>query len=250
MKLYLDIGNTMLKCGLDNDCDIKFLFRIFSNEIEDKFLITLNKFINLDEVDEIIISSVVPHKLNFIKKILKDKKIYVISPLDNSNINLKIDDPKELGSDLFCDLVGAKDKYDGDLLIVDLGTVSKFLYLDNQGTFSSCAFTPGIGMSLKMMSNQTALLPDTSIKDHKKLIDCHNTVDVLTSSAYYSHVSMVNGIIKEYLKEINQPTKIILTGGNGELLKDTLEFEYIFDEYLCLYGMKIITMLRREKNED
>ena len=249
MKLLIDIGNTMLKCGVSDDKNVRLLFRVSSKNIEEEFLKELEKHIKIDEIENVTIASVVPDALAKVKSLIKDKKVVVISSLMDSNVKIKIDDPKELGTDLLSDLAAAKDKYGNDLLIVDLGTASKFLYLNSEGEFSSCAITPGIKMSLNMMFNNTALLPDIELSEVKNLLDCHNTKDVLSSSAYYSHIAMVNGIVKRYLKEINHPVTIIVTGGNSFLLKEKLDFEYILDENLCLYGIKVIRDLMEANHE-
>ena len=242
-RLYIDIGNTMLKCGVDDGDTVKLLFRILSNDINDKFLSTLFSFVKKDEIIDVTIASVVPSKTNEVISLLKDIKVRTISPLDKSNFSLKIDNPGELGADLFCDLVGAKEKYGNDLIVIDLGTASKFLYLDDKGVFNSCAITPGIAMSLKVISKDTALLPDIALSNPKKLLDCHNTIDVLSSSAYYSYIAMVNGIIKQYEEEIGHKVKIILTGGYINLFKNKFDFDYVLDENLGLYGIKTLTSL-------
>ena len=244
MKLYIDLGNTMLKCGIDDGDSIKLLFRIPTKQIDNDFINELNKYFSNNEIESVNISSVVPEQVKRLVGLLKNVPTNVISPLDNAGVKITIDNPKELGTDLLCDLAGARAKYGVDLLIIDLGTANKFLYLNEKGEFNSCAITLGLGMSLKKMSSSTALLPDIDISSPKKLLDCHNTIDVLNASAYYSQIAIINNITKQYKEEIGHDVRVILTGGNADIFKDKLNFEFILEEYLCLYGLKIITTLK------
>ena len=241
MKLLIDIGNTMVKCGLDEKDDVKLLFRIPSIDINKSFLEETKKHIDIKDITEVVISSVVPNRTEELKAVFKDKKVRVVSPVDESGVEIKIDNPKELGTDLLCDLAGAKKRYGNNVLVLDLGTATKFLYLDDNGVFSSCAITPGIRMALGMMFNGTALLPDIDISKPKKVLDCHNTEDVLSSSAYYSHVDTLNGMVKRYIKEIGHDVKVVMTGGNSSFFEETLDFKFILDDNLCLYGLKVIS---------
>ena len=246
MRLFIDVGNTLLKCGKDDGTNVKLLFRLSTKKIEEEMLFELSKYQDIKKIERIYISSVVPNVTKQILRLFPNIDIRVISPLDQGGVTLKIDNPNELGTDLLCDLAGAKNKYGTDLLIIDLGTATKFLFLDKDAVFYSCAITPGIKMALTMMFNNTALLPDTDISKPKHLLDCHNTEDVLSSSAYYSHIAMVNGIVKRYKEEIGHDVRVVLTGGNSFLIKEKLDFQYDLDENLCLNGLKVIADLKED----
>ena len=128
---------------------------------------------------------------------------------------------------------------------MDLGTATKFLLIDDKGVFSTCAIIQGLELSLRNLAQNTALLPMLSFDEVKPLLENRNTKDVLVSSAYYSHVDMINGMVARYKKEVGYPLKVVLTGGNIKNIKKDLDFEYETKDYLCLLGIKVIVNLRK-----
>ena len=239
MNLLVDIGNTSIRFGLSENGSVSFLCFIESSE--KALMKAIEKLPK--EVENIIVSSVVPALSKAISKLAKKlykKEIILISSLDDSGVNIKIDNPSELGADLLCDLAAAKHLYKLPILIIDAGTATKFLYIDEKNTFFSCAIVPGLELQLSMLSNGTALLPEAKAKEVKPLLDCHNTKDVITSSSFYSHVDMINGIVARYEKEIGHKVNKVITGGNISKIKDLLNFDYELDQDLCLKGIQVI----------
>lgn len=239
MNLYIDIGNSAVKFGIDKNNDVEFLCYLKNDEIA----LDVLKAKLPNKVDKIIISSVVPTLSEKISEMLKS--IYKVHPIilkstDKSGVNINIDNPSELGCDLLADLAAANKYYGTPILIIDAGTATKFLYIDEKKTFFSCAIVPGLELQLKMLNTGTALLPDSTVKEVKPLLKCHNTIDVITSSSYYSHIDMINGMVDRYEKEIGHLVKKVVTGGNISKIKDLLKFEYIYDPTLCLKGVKVV----------
>ena len=246
MDLYIDIGNTATKFGIYRNNEI-FLLSVIRTES----YMNSNNILNFDfsnefieSIDRVIVSSVVPKASQKIADCFSyhHKEIYFISPKDDSGVKIEIDDINELGSDLLCDLAAGYYLYKSPLLIIDLGTVTKFLFIDKNGVFSTCAFVPGLELTLQTLSKNTALLPKISVSDINPFLDNHNTKDVLMASTYYSHIDILNGMVERYQKEAGYSIKVILTGGNTNLIcKDMeLEFQYEIVEELCLKGIKVI----------
>ena len=134
--LLIDIGNTNIVLGISKDNQIINTFRYVTNSLltEDdyyqKISSSLNKYFKDDFVDGAIISSVVPqldHVFNqMIEKYFKVKAMNV-GPGLKSCLQIKIENPKQLGADLLCDAVGAYIKYGGPTIIIDMGTATKLL---------------------------------------------------------------------------------------------------------------------------
>ena len=241
MKLLVDVGNTAIKfASLDNQ-ELSFLGRFYLSDLSTK---SMNKVLEKHTTfDEIIISSVVPNKNKFLTKYFLKK--YNLSPRfvkvgDYKDLKINIDNPNELGIDLYCDLVGALTYFENKpTIIVDLGTASKLLVLDNK-VFSSCVIVPGIEMSKKMLTKDAALIPEIASKSVKKISESHNTVDVINSSVYYGHIEMINGLINRIEKETNKKYQVIVTGGNANQVIQDLNPSYQYNELLAFIGMKEI----------
>lgn len=242
MKLLVDIGNTATKFASIKDGEFSYIGRCYNEEISEQMIRELIPEIN--EVRNIYISSVAPkvrRKLEVIFIRTFKKEAFVVNNKIDSGIKLAIDNKEELGVDLLCDLVGAINEYGNKLAIVDFGTATKILFVDKDKVFSSCAIFLGYTESKKILANSTELLPEVDSFNLKRISDCHNTVDVINSSAYYSQLYSVKGIIEKYEKEVGYKVKVILTGGNAmHFLKELGEENY--DECLLLKGLAILSM--------
>ena len=238
MKLFIDIGNTTIKFAVTEDDHISSYQIVSTKEYDENF--DLSIFDDF-EIEEIYYSSVVPFK----EKILVEQLIrkYMIRPKQFSTSNkhsfkLDIDDKDELGIDLFCDLEGAFIEYGPGTLVVDLGTASKFLLLSDKGVFSTCAIVPGLELMGKVLHTDTALLPTVNLDKIKPIEDCHNTVDVLNSSLFYSHIDIVMGMISRYQRAVDYNLRVVFTGGNAQKIYEAIDNDsYLLDKYLIFKGM-------------
>ena len=132
MKLYIDVGNTATKFAIDEKEGLKPILTINTFKIEEDVDGALS-VLKVENLDGIYVSSVVPLVSKSLQGYFQRKynlNVYLISSEDESGVELAIDDKNELGSDLLCDLAGAKALYGYPLLIVDLGTATKFLLID------------------------------------------------------------------------------------------------------------------------
>ena len=194
------------------------------------------------DVSNIIFSSVVPQinvsLLGALKKLTKVEPL-LINPDTKTDLPIAVDNPLEIGNDLIADLVGAKEKYGYPCLIADLGTASKILLLDKNGTFVSCLIMPGLTLSAESLSNKAALLPEVSLIAPKSIL-AKNTLTAMNAGIVYGHADMILGLIKRYENELGYPCKRILTGGGAVYVKDILKDDFIYDQNLNLDGLNII----------
>lgn len=244
MKLLIDVGNTTINFGaLEND-EVKFLFRFFTKDLSVKKLENhLKTGLNFSSV---YISSVVPSTHKIFDKYFQES--FNITPTyikvgDYPNLDIEIDDPHELGVDLYCDVIGALEIYkktNTPIIIVDLGTATKLLVVNSTNKFSSCVILPGIALNKYALSHSTELLPLTGNEEIKKLSATRNTVEVINSSVYYAHVEMINGLIKRLEKELKIKSIHLVTGGNALTIFHEISEKKILDLNLLFKGMKEI----------
>lgn len=241
MKLLVDIGNTAIKFGSLNGDSFSYLGRCYNNELSKETISNIVK--DIDKVEKVIVSSVAPKVRRELECIfIRDfkKETFIVNNQIDSGIKIAIDNKDELGVDLLCDLVGAINEYGAKLAIVDFGTATKILFVDENKTFSSCAIFLGYNDSKKILANSAELLPEVKDFNLKPISECHNTIDVINSSAFYSQLYSVNGIISQYEKEVGYKLKVILTGGNATYFLKEFNKE-IYDESLLLKGLAILS---------
>ena len=132
MILTLDIGNTNIKTALFDGSDMKCYWRISTNRSmsSDEYGILLaNLFqhnnMRMDCVTGIMMSSVVP-SVNFTIEHMCRNYFHMdplmVAPGIKTGINIKYDNPRELGSDRIANAVAAYELYGGPCIFIDFGT--------------------------------------------------------------------------------------------------------------------------------
>ena len=248
MNICVDVGNSTIGIGFyrNNVLIERMIFTTDKHMTEDEFHSRFkHRFRETsikDDVDAILYSSVVPQiNLPIINTL---KRVFEVEPLlidkdTKTDLAVDVDNPLEIGNDLIADLVGAKEKYGYPCLIADLGTASKILLLDKNGTFISCLIMPGLTLSANSLSDKASLLPEVSLIAPKSIL-ARNTLGAMNAGIVYGHADMILGLIHRYEKEIGYECKHILTGGGAVYIKDILGDNFIYDQNLNLDGLNII----------
>ena len=244
MYLCLDIGNTTIGVAVvENDVIIKD-FRITTDHTKtvDEYYELLKEHVN-ETFDDVIVSSVVPSLNKIITKLFS--RYYQITPMfvttkTNTGINIKIDNPEELGADLLVDAVGAHFHNPGNNMIVDLGTANKFLVVLGND-FMGGAIAPGLKTSLKTLFKDAELLDSVTLEAPGKVVGT-STIECIRSGAVIGTAAQIEGMAEKMQKEVG-PLHLIITGGIARKIisEVKVEFEYIpnliFDGLIQIYKL-------------
>lgn len=221
MILLCDVGNSNIVFGFaDNENVIKtFRFKSFTNKTSDEYYILIKSMIDMYPINDVIVSSVVPIVTSALKKLFKDYyniDAKILGPGLKTGIQLKVDDPKTVGSDIICDVAGISNKYN-ECIIIDLGTATKYIYVKNN-TFYGVSIAPGVAISMKALVSNAALLPSIELTSPKKVIGT-NTITCMQSGVIFGAASQVDGMIQRIKNEIqNQNVPVVATGGLSSLI--------------------------------
>ncbi len=252
MLLVIDVGNTNIVLGVYDGKELKYDWRISTDKdkTSDEYGLLFEQIfkyngIDISEVEDIIISSVVPnlmHSLpNMCLRYFKKNPI-VIGPGVKTGMNIKYDNPKEVGADRIVNAVAAYDKYGGPLIIVDSGTAITFCCVNKEGEYLGGAIAPGIRISADALFLRTAKLPKVEIIKPEKVIG-KNTVSSIQSGLVYGYIGMIDYIIEKMIGEMgvdSEEIKIIATGGFSNLVAKESKYIQKIDKLLTLEGLRII----------
>lgn len=249
MLLTIDIGNSNITFGAYKDNDLVFSARLATNRTRtpEQYAVEFLQIFNLYKTDinfkGAAISSVVPELSETISKaveIIAGVKPLIIKPGVKTGMNIKIDNPAQLGADLLAGCVGAAALYPLPCLVVDLGTASKISVIDKNGSFRGCSIAPGIGISLDALSEKTSQLPAISLKTPAHAIGT-NTLDSMQSGTVFGFASMIDGLCDRFTDELGEgETFIVATGGLAEDLVKSCRRKIEYNAQLILYGLKVI----------
>jgi type III pantothenate kinase len=196
----------------------------------------IKEMLNLKDVDSVAISSVVPDITTVLKEMcVKHLNInpLIVGPGVKTGVGIIADNPREVGADLICDVAGV---FDEEALIIDLGTATKYIYAKNK-TLRGVVISPGVGVSIKALSSNAALLPEIEIKTPSKVLG-NNTINCMQSGVTYGVASQVDGMIERIREEVKNPNlKVIATGGLANLIIPLTKHEITIDNLLTLRGL-------------
>jgi len=249
MVLTVDIGNTNIVLGGFVDDNLTFVARIATNanKTEDEYATKIKSILALHKVEKkevkgAIISSVVPPLTRVMSDALK--MVYGIEPLlvgpgIKTGINIRCDDPSSVGADLICGCVAANTIYGNPALVIDMGTATKMMLIDNTGTFTGVSIIPGVNIALKALASGTAQLPQISLEAPKSVIG-KNTADCMRSGAVFGNASMIDGMIDRFAEELGYELKLIATGGLSKTIIKHCKHDIVLDDDLLLKGLNIL----------
>lgn len=249
MILTIDIGNTNIVLGGFDDEKLRFISRISTNakKTDAEYATKLKSILSLYGVDEsevsgAAISSVVPILTQTMAnaiKIVFNVKAVIVGPGIKTGINLLADNPAQVGADLICACVAAAKLYTPPVLIIDMGTATKFMLVDESKSFTGVSIMPGVEISLKALTGGAAQLPQISLVPPKKLLGT-NTIDCMRSGIIYGNAAMLDGMIDRIGDEVKSELTIVATGGLSRSIIPYCRHDVILDDDLILKGVLII----------
>ena len=249
MLLAIDIGNTNIVIGgIEND-EILFEARIATDRVKtsDQYGVEIKNILSLfevksEDIDDCIISSVVPPVFNSVRTGLVKairKEPLVVGPGIKTGLNIQVDTPSQVGSDRIVVAVAALAEYQAPLILLDLGTATTIDVVGRGNTYQGGCIIPGVRISLDALASRAAQLPGINIDQPKKVIG-KNTVDCMRSGIMYGTAAMMDGMLDRVEEELGESTTVIATGGMAQFITPLCRREIHLEKDLLLKGLNII----------
>ena len=249
MILAVDIGNSNIVLGGMEGMDIVFEARIRTDatKTSDEYCIDLKNILDIygvcrESVEGAIIASVVPQVLNSIKTAIKKltgKNSMVVGPGLKTGLNIRIDNPSQTGADLVVGAVAALRFHKPPMIVIDMGTATTMMVLDESGAFIGGSISPGVKLSLDALTNGTALLPGLQLDSPRKAIG-RNTIDCMRSGIMMGHACMIDGMVDRMEAELGSKTTVVATGGIAKFVLPLCRTQVLYDKDLLLKGLAIL----------
>ncbi|MBE6954572.1 MAG: type III pantothenate kinase [Ruminococcaceae bacterium] len=249
MILAIDIGNSNITIGGVEDEKIIFEARMATDRIKtsDQYSVELKNLIelfkaDLNNIDGCIVASVVPPVSNSfytaIRKVLGIQPM-IVGPGIKTGLNILVDNPAQVGSDLIVAAVAALRVAKPPMAIVDMGTATTITVIDENGAFLGGSICTGVKISMEALTSRTAQLPAISLEQPKRVIG-RNTVECMQSGLMVGTAAMLDGLVDRMEEELGQPLTVIATGGIARFVIPMCRREVIYERDLLLKGLAIL----------
>ena len=250
MILLIDVGNTNIVLGIHDNEKYIASWRIStdSKKTSDEYSIQVMQLfnqakLNPEEVEGIIISSVVPNIMHSLENMVRKcfcKEPIVVGPGIKTGINIKYDNPKEVGADRIVNAVAAFEKHKKPMIIIDFGTATTFCAISDKAEYLGGTICPGLKISSEALFNGAAKLPRVELIKPGKTI-CKATVEAMQAGIIYGYVGQVEKIISMMKKELgSEDIKVVATGGLSSLIHSETDSIDHIDKFLTLEGLRLI----------
>ena len=222
MILAIDIGNTNTVLGCLEGDNLLFTLRIRSDRYKtaDEYSLLLEGLISRQGVDPKgleggILASVVPELRTVIADAARQmtgKEFLVVGAGLKTGLDIRIDNPAQLGADRVVDAVAALAAYDPPLVIFDMGTATTMSVVGKNGAHLGGMIMPGLRTSVDALSARAAQLPYIHLEAPPRVIGT-NTVDCMQAGAIYGSACMLDGLIGRVEEALGEKVTAVATGG-------------------------------------
>lgn len=249
MVLAADIGNSTIALGCFEGSEIRFVERIATNRHSSalEYAMLIKTVLELNGLsgctfEGSIISSVVPSITNMLSAAMErltGKKPLIVGPGLKTGLEIRTENPAQLGSDRVTDAVAAIHHYPCPLILIDMGTATTISVVDEKKQFLGGMIMPGLRISMEALAAKTSQLPQISLDPPKQAIG-RNTVDCMKSGVIFGCAATIDGAIDRIEAELGQPCTEVSTGGHAGIVIPYCKHRIVLDDQLLLKGLMIL----------
>ncbi len=255
MLLTIDVGNTNTVLGVFEGEQVIEHWRIATDPVRtaDELAVVLQGLLAQSavlkdpDITGIALCSTVPSVLHEMREMFQryygDVPALIIEPGVRTGVSVRMDNPKEVGSDRIMNTVAAVHLYGGPAVVVDFGTSTNFDAVSAQGDFVGGALAPGIEISVDALSRRAAQLLKVELARPQRVIG-KNTVEALQSGIIFGFAGQVEGVAERMRHELapGDPgsVTVIATGGLAPLVLDEISVIDAHEPWLTLIGLRLV----------
>ena len=249
MKLIADIGNSNVVVGLFNEGGWLHIWRFLTQaqetpdhyraQLEEKF--TLNQ-LHSSAVTSALVGSVVPALTPALLKALEDFLVpppVHIGPQVFPHLNLSIQNPGEIGTDLVANAFAALHQYDKDCIVVDFGTALTFTAISQNRRIQGVSIAPGISTAIRSLAGNTAQLPEVPLILPDSPLG-KSTIHAIQSGTLYGYIGLVREMLRQIRREVGDHYISVATGGLSAILTPLQDDFEDIDPMLTLNGLRMM----------
>jgi type III pantothenate kinase len=248
--LAVDVGNTQTVLGLYSGAELREHWRIATEaqRTGDELGVLFDRLVDVEELEGICLSSTVPVLVREYERLAErwaHAPLLVIGPGVRLGIEIRYDQPREVGPDRLVNAVAARERYGAPAIVVDFGTSTNFDVVSAAGEYVGGVLAPGIEVSMDALFARAARLVKVDFAAPPSVIG-KTTATALQSGLVYGFAGQVDGIVERIRGEVGADATVIATGGLAELIAPHAQTIDRVDPDLTLEGLRLVW----ERNRD
>lgn len=256
MILCLDVGNSHIFGGVFEDEHIQMRFRYDTKQSHTSdemgvFFRTVLRENNIDVnlIKQIAIASVVPSiDYSLRSACIKYFNIepFILQAGVKTGLKIKTVNPNEVGADLIAEAIAGVHQYPKkNLIIVDFGTATTYLAVNDRQEFLGVTILPGLKTSMEALKINASALPAVEIIKPSAMLG-RSTIPCIQAGLYYSQLATLKELTRGISEQCfaGSPPLIIGTGGFAYLFEDEHIFTHLEPD-IVLKGLYLALLKNR-----
>jgi type III pantothenate kinase len=247
--LCADIGNSHTTLGLVLEGVVTEHWRVATDDqrTSDEWGVLLRGLLPAStSLRGVAVCSSVPAVLHewraTIEQYFADVPGVIVEPGVRTGVPVRMDNPREVGSDRIVNALAAAQLYDGPCIVVDFGTATTYDVVSSRGEYLGGAIAPGIAISLEALGRRGAQLRKVELLRPRSVI-AKNTVEALQSGALYGFAAQVDGMVARMTAELGlepDQVNVVATGGLAPSVLEECRSVTDHQPWLTLLGLEIV----------
>ncbi len=249
LLLTIDTGNTNTVLGIHEGPELKTHWRLTTRreQTADEYGVLVRNLFSAAgltpaHVGGACLASVVPPLTPVLVTLCRQylgQEPLVIEPGVRTGMPILYEPPGDVGADRIVNGVAAFAAHGGPVIVVDFGTATTFDVVTKKGEYAGGVICPGVGISADALFQRAARLPRVDVKNPGRVIG-RSTVGSIQAGLYFGYASMVEGLITRIRAELDEPSRVVATGGLAETLASDIPSIEVVDPVLTLTGLRLI----------
>ncbi len=255
MLLTIDVGNTGMGLGIFEGEKLRVTWRMATSisRMADEYASLLfpllhEEGLKTSDITDVCFCSVVPPLVSTLEDLFKryfKLKPLVVEPGTKTGVRIRMDNPREVGSDRIAHSAAAYHLYGGPTIIVDLGTATTFDTVSKNGEYKGGAIAPGIQTGAEALFARTARLPRVELVRPSKAIGT-NTIAAMQSGIVFGYVGLIEGMVARIQEELlPEKAKVVLTGGYTDIIAKETNIIDEVNPNLIFIGLRMIYAMNK-----
>lgn len=162
----------------------------------------------------------------------------VIEPGTRTGVPVLYENPREVGADRIANAVGALERFEPPLVVVDFGTATTLDAISARGEYLGGVIVPGVEVALDALYERAALLRRVELVEPRHVIG-RSTEQAIQSGSLYGTAALVDGMVARMEQELG-PATVVATGGLARVVGPFSSRVQHREPELTLHGLRVV----------
>ncbi|HWD37531.1 MAG TPA: type III pantothenate kinase [Fimbriimonas sp.] len=250
MLLAIDVGNTHSVFGLWDGLEWIAVWRHTTDPdmTEDELAAWLRPLFEINglewKLEDAVCASVAPAVNETLDRLCErwfGLKLKFVRGGQSIGLEVDYHPVASVGADRLANALGALQKYEPPLIVVDFGTGTNFDVVDAESRYVGGAIMPGVLVGSEALFRKAAKLPHV---DRLSLVAPQSaigksTVESLQSGIVLGYAAAIDGLVRRIRTELGGDCRVIATGGLGAMFHGLCETIEAFEATMTLDGLRV-----------